>query len=398
MELDEIKSEEVGLLKILVAPDSFKGSLSAMEVCNNIEIGIRKVGQDIDIIKVPMADGGEGTLEALIPSTNGDIYEKTAKDPLFRDISGKYGILGDGRTCIIEMARVSGLLLLRKEERNPMNTTTYGTGQLILEGLNQGCRNFIIGIGGSATTDGGIGMAAALGVKFMDGNQEELPPIGSSLLKIKSIDIFNMDERIKESTFTIASDVDNPLYGEEGAAYVYGPQKGADEEMVIKLDEGLRNYSNIIKKDLGKNIGAVKGAGAAGGLGAGLVVFLNAKMKSGVDIVIESTKLEEKMKSIDLVITGEGSIDFQTQFGKTSYGVAKLAKKYKKPVIGICGSLGQGVEVLYDHGFTSIFSIGDKPMTLEESMERTPELLQKTIENITRLWISLLLKWWVPIN
>lgn len=372
-------------MRILLAPDSFKGSLSAIEVCNNIEIGMRKFNKDIDIIKVPMADGGEGTLEALINSTKGTIYEKEVKDPLFRKILGKYGILGDEKTCIIEMSRVSGLTLLTKEERNPMNTTTYGTGELILEGLNQGCRKFIIGIGGSATTDGGIGMATALGVKFEDENHKRLISIGSNLSKIKHIDVSMIDERIKESTFTIASDVDNLLYGEEGAAYVYGPQKGAGEDMVIELDKGLRNYSNIIKKDLGIDIKEIKGGGAAGGLGAGLMVFLNGEMKSGIDIVIESTKLEEKIKSVDLVITGEGSIDYQSQFGKTSYGVAKLAKRYEKPVIGICGSIGEGVEVLYNHGFTSIFSIGDKPMTLEESMERTPELLQKIAENIIRL-------------
>lgn len=372
-------------MKILVAPDSFKGSLSAIEVCNNIENGIRKVHKDADIIKVPMADGGEGTLEALISSTNGTIYEKEVKDTLFRKVLGKYGILGDRETCIIEMARASGLTLLREGERNPMNTTSYGTGELILEGIDKGCRNFIIGIGGSATTDGGIGMAAALGVKFKDENYEELIPIGSSLSKIRSIDISMIDKRIKESRFTIASDVDNTLYGREGAAYVYGPQKGADENMVIELDKGLENYSNIIKRDLAKDIKDVKGSGAAGGLGAGLMVFLNAEMKSGIDIVIESTGLEEKIKSVDLVITGEGSIDYQTQFGKTSYGVAKLAKKYKKPLIAICGSIGEGVEILYGQGFTSIFSIGDRPMTLEESMERTPELLEKITENIIRL-------------
>ena len=372
-------------MKILIAPDSFKGSLSAIEVCDNIEIGIRKVCKNIDIIKVPMADGGEGTLEALIHSTNGSIYEKKVKDPLFREALGKYGILGDEKTALIEMARVSGLPLLTREERNPMNTTTYGTGELILEALNRGCRNFIIGIGGSATIDGGIGMAAALGVKFKDENNKELAPIGSSLSKIRYIDISMIDKRIKESRFTIASDVDNPLYGKEGAAYVYGPQKGADKDMVIELDKGLENYSNIIKNDLGKDIKDIKGGGAAGGLGAGLMVFLNGEMKSGIDIVIESTQLEEKIKSVDLVITGEGSIDYQTQFGKTSYGVAKLAKKYNKPLIAICGSIGEGVESLYDDGFTSIFSIGDKPMTLEESMERTPELLEKITENIMRL-------------
>lgn len=372
-------------MKILIAPDSFKGSLSALEVCNDIEIGIRKVSNDIDIIKVPMADGGEGTLEALVSSTNGRIYEKDVKDPLFRKIKGKYGILGDRNTCIIEMARVSGLPLLKEEERNPMNTTTYGTGELILEGLNQGCRNFIIGIGGSATVDGGMGMATALGVEFRDEKQNKLMGIGSSLSKVKFIDISKIDKRIKDSTFTIASDVDNPLYGKEGAAYIYGPQKGADENMVMELDKGLKNYSDIIKKDLGKDVKDIKGSGAAGGLGAGLMIFLNARMKSGIDIVIESTELEEKIKSVDLIITGEGSIDYQTQFGKTSYGIAKLGKKYNKKVIGICGSIGENVGVLYDHGFTSIFSIIDKPMTLKGSMEETPSLLQDAIENIIRL-------------
>lgn len=374
-------------MKILIAPDSFKGSLSAIEVCHNIEIGIRRVYKDADMIKVPMADGGEGTLEALINSTKGKIYKTYVKDPLFRNIKAEYGILGDENTCIIEMAKASGLLLLNKEEQNPMLTSTYGSGELILEALDQGCRNFIIGIGGSSTTDGGIGMAAALGVKFMDEKHVELKPIGSSLSKIESIDLSGLDKRIKDARFTIASDVENPLYGKQGAAYVYGPQKGATENMVRKLDKGLRNYASIIKRDLKIDVNKIKGSGGAGGLGAGLIVFLNAEMKSGIDIIIEKTKIEEKIKNVDLIITGEGKIDYQTQFGKASYGLAKLGKKYNKKVIGICGFMGENIDNLYDYGFTSIFSIVDKPMTLEESMAKTPDLLQKTMENIVRLII-----------
>lgn len=372
-------------MKIIIAPDSYKGSLSAKEICDNLEIGIRNVYNEVEIIKVPMADGGEGTLDTLIDATNGKKIKTIVNDPLFRNIEAHYGILGNNKTAIIEMSRASGLTLLKMNERNPLVTTTYGTGELILHALNNGCRDFIIAIGGSATNDGGIGLLGALGVRFYDENDMCVELTGGGLYQIRKIDVSGMDPRIKESNFTIATDVQNILTGVDGAAYIYGPQKGANPLMVLALDRGLRNFAFIVNKDLGVNIENVKGAGAAGGLGGGLIGIINGKIKRGIDIVIEYTNLEEKLKDADLVITGEGRIDNQTQFGKTPYGVAKLAEIYNIPVVAVAGSLGDGYEKLYNLGFSGIFSIIDRPMSLDEAIERTPKLLIGIGGSIIRL-------------
>lgn len=371
-------------MRILIAPDKFKGSLSALKVAENIEKGILKVYPEAKIEKVPMADGGEGTVESLVDATGGKIIKTIAKDPLMRDIESFYGILGDAKTAVIEMAAASGLYLLNQEERNPMLTTTYGTGQLIKDALDKGCRKFIIGIGGSATNDGGIGMAMALGVKFYDKFNHEIEFGGKELIKIYSIDDTNIDERIKECEFVVACDVNNPLIGDKGASRVFGPQKGATKEMIEILDSGLKSYGILLEKKYNKKIIDIPGSGAAGGLGAGLLAFLNAKLKRGVEIVIETLQLEEKIKQSDIVISGEGKIDYQTAFGKTIAGVAKLCQKYNKPLIVIAGSVEDNQE-LYGMGINSIFSIIDKPMKLDDALITAPELLIKTSERIFRL-------------
>lgn len=372
-------------MKIVIAPDSFKGSLSALEVCDNIEKGIKKVFENAEIIRVPMSDGGEGTVQSLVDATGGKLINLKVKDPLMRTIDAFYGILGDDNTAVIEMAAASGITLLSNEERNPMLTTTYGTGEIILHALDMGCRNFIIGIGGSATNDGGAGMLHALGVKLLDKNGYEIPFGGGNLDKLQTIDISEIDSRIELCNIVAACDVDNPLCGEKGASVIFGPQKGADENMIITLDKNLSHYAAMVEKFLGISILDYPGAGAAGGLGGGLLAFLNAKLQPGINIVIETTELEDKLKNADLVITGEGMIDYQTQYGKTPYGVAILAKRYNIPVIAIAGGIGRDAKELYPKGFDSIFSIVDKPMTLEEAIENSATLLQDAAERIMRV-------------
>lgn len=371
-------------MKIVIAPDSFKGSLSAKEVADAIEKGINKLNKNITVQKIPMADGGEGTVQALVDGTGGKIIYTRVFDPLMREIDSFYGILGDNKTAVIEMSAASGLTLISVEERNPLLSTTYGTGQLFLHALEQGCRNFIIGIGGSATNDGGFGMMKALGVKFLNSSKEDIGLGGGALERLSFIDISNLDPRIKECSITVACDVDNPLCGVRGASSVFGPQKGATSEMIVTLDKNLKLYSEIIKDLLGVSIVNTPGSGAAGGLGGGLMAFLNAKLKSGIDIVIDATNLEAYIKNADLIITGEGCIDYQTQFGKTPYGVAKLGEKYKIPVIALAGSIGKDANVLYDRGFHSIFSIVNKPMTLEEAIKEGAFLLEDAAERVLR--------------
>lgn len=371
-------------MKILIAPDKFKGSLSAFEVADSIEKGILKVFPKAVIVKVPMADGGEGTVESLVDATGGKIIKTNVKDPLFRDIESFYGILGDGKTAVIEMAAASGLYLLKDYERNPMITTTYGTGQLIKDALDRGCRRFIIAIGGSATNDGGAGMATVLGVKFYDKDGIEIGLGGGELSKIYSIDTSNIDDRLKECEFIVACDVANPLIGENGASRVYGPQKGATKEMVEVLDKNLEHYGKLLEKYFNKKIIDVPGSGAAGGLGAGLMAFLNAQLKNGIEIIIETLKLEEKIKEADIVISGEGKIDFQTAFGKTISGIAKLCKKHNKPLIVIAGTV-EDIEKLYEIGVSSVFSTMEKPMFLEDAIKNAPTLLEKSAERIFRL-------------
>ncbi|QWU06331.1 glycerate kinase [Heyndrickxia coagulans] len=371
----------------LLAPDSFKESMTAKEVCAAMEAGIKKAIPDAVCIQVPMADGGEGTVQSLVDATDGTIYQQAVTGPLGHPVTVRYGILGDGETAVIEMASASGIHLVTKETKNPLVTTTYGTGELIKACLDKEVKQILIGIGGSATNDGGAGMAQALGVKFLDERGGMLPFGGGALGDLAEIDLAGLDPRLKEVQIFVASDVTNPLCGENGASHVFGPQKGATKEMVALLDTNLSHYAAIIKEQLGKDVAEVPGAGAAGGLGAGLMVFTDAVLKSGIELVVEYTGLEQKVKDADIVLTGEGSIDFQTQFGKTPYGVARAAKKHGKPVIAVAGYVGEQIDVLYEKGIDAIFGILPRPMALEDALQTGAANIERTCENIARLLV-----------
>lgn len=377
--------------KFVLAPDSFKESMTAKEVCVAMEKGIKKVFSDAEIIHVPMADGGEGTVESLVDATNGHKEYIEVQGPLpEQKVKAYYGILGDEKTAVIEMAQASGLMLVEPRYRNPLTTTTYGTGELIKAALDKGVSTVIIGIGGSATVDGGIGMAQALGVKFTDKYGNNIEPTGRGLTKIDKISMENLDKRVKKVNFIIASDVENILTGKKGAAAVFGPQKGATPDEVELLDKGLIHYAEIIRRDIGKNVEDIAGSGAAGGLGAGLIAFLDAKLQSGVEVVANTVELAEKISQADYVFTGEGGMDFQTKYGKTPFGVAQVAKKYQKPVFAEAGYLGERIEELYDIGISAIFGIVDKSESIEESLEKGPQNVERTTENIARLISSII--------
>lgn len=371
-------------MKIVVAPDSFKESMTAKEVCEYIEKGLKAVSKNWEIIKIPMADGGEGTLDALIDSTKGKIFYEQTVGPLGDDLTSRFGILGEKNIAVIEMASTSGLELISPEKRNPYITTTFGTGQLILKALDLNVEKIILGIGGSATNDGGAGMLQALGAKLLDENNNQIGYGGYELSRLKKIDFSELDERLKKVEILVACDVTNPLTGENGASHIFGKQKGATPEMIKVLDRNLLLYSKIIEKDLGIKVDDIPGAGAAGGLGAGLLA-LGANLKKGIDIVIEASELEKKIVGADIVITGEGSIDGQTRFGKTPYGVVMVAKKQGIPTITLAGNVGKDIDILYDYGFDAIFSIMQGVETLESALENGKLNLEKTAKNIGRL-------------
>lgn len=372
-------------LVIVLAPDSFKESMTAKEVCEAMERGIRTANSQIRCIHVPMADGGEGTMQSLVDATGGRVYSKEVVGPLGNNVVAEYGILGNGEIGVIEMASASGIHLVDSEKRNPLITTTFGTGQLIKACLDKGVKKLLIGIGGSATNDGGAGFIQALGGRLLDENGDDLSYGGGALAKLHTIDLSNLDERLKYVSVEVACDVNNPLCGKEGASYVFGPQKGATREMIEILDQNLSHYAEVIKEQLGKDVISKAGAGAAGGLGAGLMAFLDVKLKSGIEMVIEYANLEEKVRDADMVWTGEGSIDFQTQYGKTPLGVAMIAKKYNKPVIALAGRVGNDIDVLYDKGIDAIFGIMRGVTSIEEALVKGPENVEKTSENIIRL-------------
>lgn len=372
-------------MNILIAPDSFKDCMSAKEVALALGRGIRTFLPHADLLMHPMADGGEGTVESVIDATGGKRIELRVMDPLLREISSFYGITGDGTSAVIEMAAASGLELLAPEERDPWVTSTYGTGQLIKDAMDRGCRRILLGIGGSATNDGGAGMAEALGVEFSGRFGKFSARGGGSLGEVLAIHMEGLDVRIARTSFLVACDVNNPLTGPGGASAIYGPQKGADQAMVEKLDRNLAHFAKIIKNQLGKNVSDVPGAGAAGGLGAGMMAFLDATLVRGVPMIAEATGLEEKIRQADLVITGEGKMDAQTRFGKTPYGVAQLARKHKKTVIGVAGTLDDDAGVLYGEGFDLLISIQEKPMELAESLADAESLLERTGVRIARM-------------
>ncbi len=372
--------------KFVLAPDSFKESLSALEVCQSMEKGIKKVFPEAEIISMPMADGGEGTTDALIDATGGRrVYKKVQGSFANTNVEAYFGILGNSNTAVVEMAKANGLELVALEDRNPLITSTYGTGQLIKAAMDEGVDKIIIGIGGSATNDGGSGMARALGARFLNKDQEEIPLGGAFLKEVRTIDMSDFDPRVEEIEILIATDVTNPLTGNNGASYVFGPQKGATEEMVKVLDENLKHYAEIVHNNLGKDVKNIPGAGAAGGLGAGLLVFTNAKMQLGIELVAQTIYLEDKIKEADYVFTGEGGMDYQTKFGKAPYGVCKIAKKYKKPCFALAGYIGDGAEVLYEEGMTAIFGILSQAQSLSDALADGAKNVERTSQNITRV-------------
>ncbi|MCG9725005.1 glycerate kinase [Vibrio brasiliensis] len=358
-------------MKVVIAPDSYKESLTAMEVATAIESGFKEIMPDAEYIKLPMADGGEGTVQSLVDATGGDIVTVEVTGPLGQPVEGFYGLLGDGSTAVIEMAAASGLHLVEPDERNPLLTTTYGTGELIKAALDRGVDHIIIGIGGSSTNDGGVGMAQALGAKLVDANGVDLPFGGGALADLVSIDLSGLDSRLATVQLEVACDVDNPLCGPKGASHIFGPQKGATPEMVTELDANLAHYAEVIRQTNGKEVINQAGAGAAGGLGAALLGLFDATLRPGISIVMDAVNLAEVVKDADLVITGEGRIDSQTIHGKTPIGVARTAKLYNLPVIGIAGSTAQDCCVVHDHGLDAVYSVvlgaTDLPTALKEA-------------------------------
>ncbi len=375
-------------MKIVIAPDSFKENLTSLQVAEAIERGIKRVLPKARCVKIPMADGGEGTVQSLVDATGGKLVRKKVTGPLGTPVTACYGLLGNGSTAVIEMAEASGLPLVPKDQRDPLRTTTYGTGELMKDAMAKGASKLIIGIGGSATVDGGCGMAQALGIRFLDGKGKPLTDhaCGGMLERIAAIDASQVDPRLRKLEVVIASDVDNPLIGPRGAAHVFGPQKGATPEMVQRLDAGLKNLASVIKKDLKKDLVKLPGAGAAGGLGAGLVAFAGAKMRSGVDIVVDATQLHKHVKGATLVITGEGRVDFQTAFGKTPSGVAKVAKKHKIPVVAVGGGLADDAHGVFAHGIDALETATARDMDLAYAIAHSREYLANAGERIAR-WI-----------
>jgi glycerate 2-kinase len=367
---------------IVIAPDSYKESLTALEVATEIEAGFREVFPDAEYIKLPMADGGEGTVAAMVAATGGKLVEVNVTSPLGEPIKACYGLTGDGTTAIVEMAAASGLARVPPDLRNPVKTTTYGTGELIKAALDAGVCHLIIGIGGSATNDGGTGMLQALGVMLQDHTGRQIGFGGGELANLDRIDISSMDPRLKACRIEAACDVNNPLTGPKGASAVFGPQKGATPEMVAQLDANLTRYAQLIRRDLGVQVDSVPGAGAAGGMGAALLAFFGAKLRPGIEIVVEAVGLEAIMQDADLVITGEGRIDSQTLHGKTPMGVARVAKRCGKPVIGIAGSLAPDAGVVHEHGIDAVFSILSRISTAEEALTHAATNLRATSRNI----------------
>jgi glycerate 2-kinase len=371
-------------MKIVIAPDSFKGSLNAVEAARAIEKGVLKAHPYANTVCLPVADGGEGTLDTLVAATNGQKITVLVTGPLGDKVEAEYGVLGDGKTCVIEMANASGISLVPREELNPLKATTFGTGELIKQALDDGFTSFILALGGSATNDGGAGMLQALGLSLLDEQGNQISTGGAELSKVHTIDVSAFDERIHDCQFLIASDVENPFIGPKGASHVFGPQKGATSEMVLQLDVCLAHWADEVEKVTGIHLHDLPGAGAAGGIGGAFQAFFPSQMKRGIDLVIEHTGLHMALEGADLVITGEGQVDFQTASGKTPMGVAQAAKIQNIPTVIIAGSIGTGIDVLYQHGIVSVNSIINKPMTLDEAIENAADLLAESAEQVVR--------------
>lgn len=377
--------------RILVAPDSFKGSMSATRVCEITKATIKEMDKEAVVDLFPMADGGEGTVEAIVYNKKGTYYSCEVEGPLGKKVTATYGITGDGKTAIMEMAESSGITLISREERNPMEASTIGVGQMIKDALDRGCEEILLGIGGSATNDGGTGMLTALGFQFFDKNRETLKGCGANLDKIATIDDSQVDERLKTTKILVACDVDNPLTGKNGATHIYGPQKGATDETLVILEEGMKNYASRIKEKYDLDVDLIKGAGAAGGLGAALVAFLGAKLQSGFEMVSDAVQLEDQIRTghYDLIFTGEGQINHQTLCGKLPHGVSMLGRKYSTPVVGIVGSIGEGYEPMLETGMIGLFSILNRPMSLDTAMSESEALLKDTIRRVYSFYSGL---------
>lgn len=375
------------MMKIVLAPDSYKESASAKEICLAMESGIRRVFPEAEIIHVPMADGGEGSTESLVDATQGEIVYHIVRGPLGDPVEGMIGIHGNQNVAIIEMASASGIQLIDPSARNPLLTSTYGTGQLIAECLNRGIEEIIIGIGGSATNDGGSGMAQALGYRFLDKDGQEVDGCGGNLDQIVDIDSSQVHPKLGACQIRVACDVQNPLTGPEGASAIFGPQKGADSKMVEQLDKNLSHFAQVIEKALGQDIAQVPGSGAAGGLGGGLLAFTSSQMYRGIDLIIETTCFKEKVSGADIVFTGEGRMDYQTKYGKTPFGVMQAAKSVEAniKVIGISGCLGDRIEDLYEAGFDGIFSVIPSIQALESLYESTGQNVANVVEAVCRV-------------
>ncbi len=372
-------------MKIVIAPQAFKGSISALDAAEAMRKGILAVFPDADVTLVPVADGGDGTLETLVEGSGGEIREAEVTGPLGERRTAEWGAMGDGVTAVIEMARTSGLALAPLDRRDPLNATTYGLGEIVGAALDDGFRRFIMGIGGSATNDAGAGMAQALGARLLDDAGNELPRGGAALANLSRIDMTGIDPRVAESSFLVACDVSNPLTGPEGASAIYGPQKGATPEMVQTLDTALLRFSEIARQDIGAEVNDLRGAGAAGGLGGGMVAFLDAELRAGVDIILDTVGLEEALEGADLVLTGEGALDYQTVYSKAPIGVAERARRRGIPVIAIAGTLGDRYRLVHERGIEAAVSITNAPMSLEEASARSAELIADAAEQAARM-------------
>ena len=374
-------------MKVVVAIDSFKGCVTSLEAGNAVKKGVLQANPSNEVVVVPIGDGGEGSLEAIVEANNGTYNNVIVKGPLLKDITCEYGVISTTNTAVIEMATASGLNLISKNQRNPMNTTTYGVGQIIKDAIEHGFTNFIIGIGGSCTNDGGIGMLQALGFEFLDEYNNQIPFGAKGIEYLKTIKTDNVIPSLKKCNFKVACDVNNPLVGLNGASHIFAPQKGADNEMVIELDKLLNKYSDLVKDTLGIGDKNYPSTGAAGGLGFALMYFLNATLTSGIDLILKETNIESFIKNSDIIVSGEGKLDEQTMMGKAPIGVSKLCKKYNKPLIAISGIIDPNVTSLNENGINSYFSIINTICTLEEAMDKKTALdnITSTVEQIFRL-------------
>ncbi|MCS7207371.1 MAG: glycerate kinase [Dehalococcoidia bacterium] len=372
-------------MRVVIAPQAFKGSVRASVAAAALARGWHRVFPHDECILVPVADGGDGTLEALVSATGGRYEQTEVTGPLGQKVVAQWGVLGDGQTAVLETAQACGLVLVPPERRDPRITTTYGVGELFRAALDKGFRRFLVGLGGSATNDGGAGMAQALGIRLLDGEGRDLPWGGEALLHLARLDPSRRDPRIAQSQITVAVDVTNPLCGPQGASAVYGPQKGATPEMVALLDTALERLAQVVRRDLGKEVAHLPGAGAAGGMGAGLVAFLDAHLAWGADIILEAVRLQERLEGAHLVLVGEGQMDFQTAFNKAPAAVAKRAKARGIPVIALVGGLGKGYQDAYRMGIDAVVPIAPGPLALEEAMRRAEDLLADAAERTARL-------------